>query len=115
MSTTTIVLLVLAVLAASVLAAVLFVVIMRRLSIARGVEMYEQAPGYWSIRTPVGRASARLVVHENHGKVFEVRTYFRGEDETVSYVPPAQHVLYQHVQRISNEAWARAASKGRRR
>lgn len=115
MSTTTIVLLVLGLLAAALLVSVLVVVVARRLSVARGVEMYQQGEDYWSIRTPVGRASARLVVHENHGKVFEVHTYFRGEEPTVSYVPPAPRVLYQYVQRTSNEAWARrAAAKGRR-
>lgn len=71
---------------------------------SRGVEMHTD--GSWDhirLRTPAGPASARLVLHEDHGRVYAVSTRFRGEAEQIGYVPPAPAQVMTFVTRLANE------------
>lgn len=113
MSTTVIVLIVVGWIILASLIALGFVLFTRRAAMARGVVMAEVAAGAYAFRTPAGRATARLALHDDHGRVFEVRTYFRGEDVSVSYVPPAAQVLRREVERLAADAVMRRTQRRR--
>lgn len=51
--------------------------------------------GGYVVRTPRGRAHARLVVHEDMGRVYEVSW----RDGSVSHCPPTALMLRRHAER----------------
>jgi hypothetical protein len=89
--------------AALLLAAVLVVVVMtlRGAAITRGIEIavLDEDGIHLAITTPLGSGRARLVVHDDLGKVYEVRTTLRGEGSKVEYVPPAIHLVRTNLER----------------
>lgn len=82
----------------------LAVIASRGAATSRGVRMHATGPESFRFTTPVGRASARIVLHEDMGRVYEVRTEFRGQGSHIGYVPPANALLRSHVERLVTEA-----------
>lgn len=59
--------------------------------------------GEFSARAPGLRATARLVIAEDHGRCYVVHSRVRGVGERVTYVPPAIARLRAHLAALSEE------------
>ena len=86
-------------LAAAAVGIVAYVVAVHLSTTGRNLRVMRGSDGTLHLRTPLGRATARLVVHEYQGRVYEVRMHFRRTGETVAYVPPAEHLVISLVSR----------------
>lgn len=94
--------------------AVVMVIVSAGWRASLGVEVIPQGGDRFLIRSPYGPGSARLVVHENHGRVYEVRLRFRREPEGVAYVPPTPTLIASFVQREVQDRAMRDAARRRR-
>lgn len=88
-----------ALLALFLLSVVVALAIGRGIGQTRGaISVVEAEGGRLTIRTPYGPGSARLVVHDDLGKVYEIALSLRGEPKsTLTYVPPAIAMVRSHV------------------